>query len=427
MKKAPFMLLFLALSGILEVYTVRAQETQRPVGMASQLSIQQAVALATENNLELRTLRESLGIAQGQLVRAQTFLYNPEVLASYSYVSPLEETGRTSEFSLFVFQQFEIGGQRGHRKDVANSDIGRVEARFEAVQWTVVGAVREAFYQVLLQQRKQGLADQIIALTEDLVSRTEEKFAAGYAPEFDVNFARLEQQKALREKARVINGLKLSKYSLNNLLGRPWETEFTSTGELSYQPLSLNIDSLKAFALNNRRDLEAIQFAQEAAASQARLERSLRIPNLRVSLGYSRSFDNDAFGPIVTLPIKIFNRNKGEIQTALAIQRTAEAEYDFLVASIETEVAQAYSDTRLASTEVQLIGEGMLELVEDNLNLVQQAYLRGEEVEIIQVIAAQRSFVETQTAYLDALYSYDAAVVNLETVLGGQPLTRSSR
>ena len=39
-------------------------------------------------------------------------------------------------------------------------------------------------------------------------------------------------------------------------------------------------------------------------------------------------------------------------------------------------------------------------------------------MEIIEVITAQRSFVETQTAYLEALYSFKAAIVILETVVG---------
>ena len=106
--------------------------------------------------------------------------------------------------------------------------------------------------------------------------------------------------------------------------------------------------------------------------------------------------------------------------TALATQNTAQADYAFLEFFIEKEVAAAYADALLASEEVQLLEEGMLELVQDNMNLVQQAYLQGEEVEIIEVITAQRTFVETQTAYLEALYSFNAAVVNLETVLGGE-------
>ena len=60
----------------------------------------------------------------------------------------------------------------------------------------------------------------------------------------------------------------------------------------------------------------------------------------------------------------------------------------------------------------------MLDLVKKNMDLVQQAYSRGE-VEIIEVITAQRNFIETQTAYLEGLFDFNAAVAGLEEVLGG--------
>ena len=72
----------------------------------------------------------------------------------------------------------------------------------------------------------------------------------------------------------------------------------------------------------------------------------------------------------------------------------------------------------LASKEVQLLEEGMLETAEQNMDLVQEAYQRGE-AEIIEVITAQRNLVDIQTAYLEALYSFNLAVVNLDKVLGG--------
>ena len=61
----------------------------------------------------------------------------------------------------------------------------------------------------------------------------------------------------------------------------------------------------------------------------------------------------------------------------------------------------------------------MLGLAKLNMELLQQAYSRGE-IEIIEVIAAQRAFVETETSYLEALFNINVAVVNLEKVVGGK-------
>ena len=50
-----------------------------------------------------------------------------------------------------------------------------------------------------------------------------------------------------------MNQLEVSKYRLNNLIGRPWEAEFTTVGELGYQPLEAEVERLKADAVKNRR------------------------------------------------------------------------------------------------------------------------------------------------------------------------------
>ena len=409
--------LFLTL--LLPLYIpAQAQERLGTVGNVSQLSVKQVIALAVKNNLELKTLREGLGIALGQLTGAKIFPSNPELEITYFNANPSERVGKTSEYSLSVSQEFEIGGQRGHRKQVAQSTIEKVEAEIGRAQWMLVGDVRETFYQVLLQQEKLDLAHRVISLTEDLVNRTSDKFNAGYAPQFEVNFAKLELQRTLREKARVINQLKIAKYRLNNLMGRPWETEFTSSEELAYQPVEVDVARLKAYAVINRRDLKSLQFEQEAAQSEINLARSLKIPNLRFSVLYNKEFDKNNFGAMISLPIKLFNRNQGDIAMSLASERTAEARYSFLKFLIEKEVASAYSEVLLASKEVQLLEEGMLETAEQNMDLVQEAYQRGE-AEIIEDITAQRNFVDIQTAYLEALYNFNLAVVNLEKVLGG--------
>lgn len=401
------------------VWGLQPQYSQGNGVNGSQLTLGQAITLADENNLELRSFRESLGIARGQLTGAKLFPTNPQLDFIYFNAKPIatESTGG-AEFSLGLSQEFEIGGQRRYRTRAAQSTINKVEAEVGRVQWMLVGDVRETFYQVLLQQERLDLANQVISLTQDLVSRTRGQFSAGYAAEFEVNFAKLELQKAFREKARVMNRLEVSKYRLNNLLGRPWETEFTSAGELGYQPLEAEVERLKPYAVKNRRDLKSFKFNQQAAQSEINLARSLRIPNLKFSLLYDKEVSANTVGALVSLPIKLFNRNQGGIATSLASLRTAEVKYSFLKSLIEKEVASAYSEVLLASKEVQLLEEGMLGTAEQNMDLVQKAYQRGE-AEIIEVITAQRNFVDIKTDYLEALYNFNVAGANLEKVLGG--------
>ena len=243
--------------------------------------------------------------------------------------------------------------------------------------------------------------------------------SSGYAPQYDVNFAKLERQKAVMQRASVKNQLEVARYELNNLMGRSWQLELNVVGELLQQALTTDLEKLKTYALNNRSDLKSMQFEQQAAASRTDLAKALKRPNLKLSLLYDKEFDKNSFGGMVSLPFNLFNRNQGDIASSIANQRSIEQRSAFLKALIEAEVATSFSKAKLAFIEVQILEENMLGLAKTNMNLLQQAYSRGE-IEIIEVIAAQRAFVETETSYLEALFNINVAVVNLEKVVGGE-------
>lgn len=403
-----------------DISNAQAQETRNNTDeFVEKLSIVQAVSLAMENNLELKSLREFLGVARGQLIGAKTFQNNPDLDLVLFNANPSEISGSRSEFSLGLSQEFEIGGQRGHRKQIARFTIEKVKAEITRMQWLLKSNTEETFYRILLQQKRLEFADRVISLTEDLVAITSGKFSSGYAPQYDVNFAKLELQKAVMEKASVKNQLDVSKYKLNNLIGRSWQLELTAVGELFKQDLTTDLEQLKSDAINNRSDLQALQFEQKAASSRTDLAKALKRPNLKLSLLYDNEFDKKSFGGMVSFPFNLFNRNQGDIASSIANQKSIELRSAFLKTLIETEVAISFSEAKLAFKEVQILEENMLGLAKINMDLLQQAYSRGE-IEIIEVIAAQRAFVETETSYLEALFNINVAVVNLEKAVGGK-------
>lgn len=403
-----------------DISNAQAQETRINTDeFVEKLSIDQAVSLAMENNLELKSLREFLGVARGQFIGAKTFQNNPNLDLVFFNANPTEISGSRSEFSLGLSQEFEIGGQRGHRKQVAQFTIEKVKFEIARLQRVLKADTEETFYQILLQQKRLEFADRVISLTEDLVAITSGKFSSGYAPQYDVNFAKLELQKSVMEKASVESRLEVARYELNNLMGRSWQLELTAVGELFKQDLTSELEKLKSYAINNRSDLKALQFEQQAALSRTDLAIALRRPNLKLSLLYDREFDKNSLGAMISLPFNLFNRNQGDIASSIANQKTSEMRSAFLKTLIEKEVAASYSEAILASKEVQILEENMLGLAKKNMNLLQQAYSRGE-IEIIELIAAQRAFIDTETAYLEALFNINVAMVKLEKVVGGK-------
>jgi cobalt-zinc-cadmium efflux system outer membrane protein len=413
---AIFPTLFL-LTGIWLAPGATAQSTTATNG-AQVLTADEAVSIALENNLGLKSAQRTIGIAQGQLTTAGLLPYNPELSLQLFNARPrggVTASGR--EYSLALSQRLEIGGQRGYRRQVASANIGRVSADISFQQWMLETDVRESFYQIVLLRQKLEVAERVLNLTRDLATLTEGKFKQGYSPEFDVRFAEVEYQRALRERTRLANQLEIAKYQLNNLLGRPPEIPFTAADSLQYEPASFSLERLTAAALQQRRDLRSVEFERQAASSEISLARAQRLPDLQFSLIYDREQDKNRVGGFFSIPIKLFNRNQGRITSSQARQSAAEARASYLRTVITKEVASAYTQLLLAGKEVELMQRGILRPVAENLDLVRRAYQIGE-VEILAVITAQRTFVETQNSYLDALFAYQAAQIDLARAVG---------
>lgn len=411
-----FPILFV-LTGIWFVPAVPGQSALATNG-APVLTADEAVSIALENNLGLKSAQRTLGIAQGQLATAGLLPYNPELSLQLFNARPRGDvTASGREYSLALSQRLEIAGQRGYRKQVASANIGRVSADISFQRWMLETDVRESFYQVVLLRQKLEVAERVLNLTRDLATLTEGKFKQGYSPEFDVRFAEVEYQRALRQRTRLANQVEIAKYRLNNLLGRPPEVPFTVADSLRFEPASFSLQRLTAAALQQRRDLRSVEFERQAAGSEISLARAQRLPDLQFSFLYDREQDKNRVGGFFSIPIKLFNRNQGRIASSQARQSAAEARSAYLRTVITKEVASAYTQLLLAGKEVELMQRGILRPVAENLDLVRRAYQIGE-VEILAVITAQRTFVETQNSYLDALFAYQAAQIDLARAVG---------
>ena len=382
-------------------------------GLSKEITIEDAVRIALENNLELKALRERLDMAEGGLTSAGLFP-NPE------FETEILSTDAGNRIELRLSQEFQIGGQRGKRKNVGRMNLEKVRSKIADGGRLLTGEVREGFYEVVLLQEKVKLADQVVGLNGELAKIAGTQFRAGLIPEFEVNLARVKLQGALLEKMRVANELSISKMRLNNLLGRPAETALKIEGGLIYNPIELDLNLLKDFALEHRSDLRRLQFEERMMDQAVSLAKSERIPDIGLSAIYEQEPEGDrSFGAEVTIPLPLFNRNQGEIRTSLAEKRSVGFERENQERVVEREVTTAYMEYNLSKEVLDSYEKKILGLVEESLQLIRWAYRRGE-TGILEAVVAQEEFVEARGAYLDALFRHNVAIARLEEAIGGR-------
>ena len=148
-----------------------------------------------------------------------------------------------------------------------------------------------------------------------------------------------------------------------------------------------------------------------------------------MSVGYSNDLAIDGrdqrvlFG--VAIPLPLFNRRQGEIETALGKRSRQTATVAFVVARIDKEVAQAYERFVASRRIVEEFVKRIVPQQEENFHLLREGYEAGQ-FRLTDVLLGQREFIEGRLRYLDATSQYNSFVAELERAVGA-PLLKVGR
>lgn len=392
------------------------------------ITVGEAVRMAMEQNLGLKAQKQDLEIARGDLLRSRVFA-NPELEVQGETDALFSNKGE-GRYSVGLGQTFFVGSKRRYRIGIAELNLGRTQKGIENFRRLLIGEVKETFYTLLLLQERLKLAEELIEINERLVRLTEGRFREGFAPELDVNLAKIQLQQARLSRTEIEKAHSAAMAGLNLLLGRPAQISLIARGTFTDQEIPLDPSRLMEMALIQRADLKGQEVTINITEKEIDLARAERIPDVTLSLDYTQErsvFSELSFtdrsrlaGLKLSVPLPLFDRKQGEIVQARAQQEKAALEFSLLQAVIEKEITSAFTRVQAAQKALKLFGGGILPLTEGHLNLSQKAYEQGQ-AGILDVMEAQRRFSETRLGSLEAQYEYNVALVELERVIGTEP------
>lgn len=389
------------------------------------ITVEEAVRIALEQNLGLKAQKQDLEVARGELLRAKVFV-NPELELGGEMDALFSNEGEGT-FSVGLGQTFFVGPKRKYRIGIAELNLDRTQKDIDNFRRLLIGEVKQAFYTLLLLQKRFKLAEELIQINERLVQLTEGRFREGFAPELDVNLARIQLQQARLSRTEIEKDLSMARAGLNLLLGRSAQTALIARGAFADEEIRLDLSRLKQVSFTQRVDLKGQEVALKIAGKEIDLARAERLPDVTLSLDYTQErsifsemdlSDRDRLvGLKLSVPLPLFDRKQGEIAQARGRQEKANLELLLLRATIEKEVTSTWSRVQAAQQALRLFDGGILPLAEGHLKLTQTAYEQGQ-AGILDVIEAQRRFSETRLGYLEALYEYNLVLTEVEQVTG---------
>jgi cobalt-zinc-cadmium efflux system outer membrane protein len=192
-------------------------------------------------------------------------------------------------------------------------------------------------------------------------------------------------------------------------------------GDLAYQPLQANLETLQARALRDRPDFRAAQLGVTAAKSQILLAKANAKVDVNGTYDFTHVSGENTASIFANFELPIFNRNQGEILRTNHALTQAEEQQQAASDTVLSDVSDAYEALRSNDEVVQLYMSGYLKQAQDSRDISEYAYKRGA-ASLLDYLDSERSYRATQLAYRQALASYMTALEQLKQAMGARNL-----
>jgi cobalt-zinc-cadmium efflux system outer membrane protein len=389
-----------------------AQGTSPPAQLVQDaLTFRAAMGLAISTNLELAAVRRARAIRQAE-VRAAGQWANPEFSA--------EITRDTPHGDVAIGFPVDIGGVRSRRVAVAKEGLAMADVEEAAALKDLRRKVRLAFYGLLAADERLALADSMLKVAERVKDVAQARFEEGAAPRLDVMEAELSVVRVRTEMDLARSERRAAQADLNALLNRPPGMTVSLAGEASDVPALPTMDRATAEALASNIDLRAIDREAAIENRQLSLLKAERVPTPTFSVGAALNapgeFDVGAHAGI-SLAIPLFSRNQGEIAGSLARTDTIKARREAVRRQVEAAVFAALERVSAQRAQVEAFRATLVPTATTIQGLVEESYRLGRD-SILTTLVAQRALRDVKTEYLAALLALQAAVADLEDILG---------
>jgi outer membrane protein, heavy metal efflux system len=388
------------------------------------------VKQALQRNPELNFFVADIAAARGAVRTAGT-IRNPELNTEAGYKNSRENSGGAKgDGALLAFsfsQTVEYPGRIALRKAIANHDLGLAELHLQQFRLTLAARVRSLAYAITSAHERTKAVQEVASRTQALNDVLKQRPLPGIAPQLEaqiisanlLTFQRQERESALAEKTIAAE--------LNQLCGRSADAALI----VNASPIvftAVSVPGLVDAARSNAFDIRIRQIELARQGFKVALSKNERFPALAVGPFYSleNAIDREQrVGVGVSLPLPLWDRNVGNIESSKARQQQAEASLTLTEREVERRVTQTAAALGAKRAEIETWKTGALAKLRDAIELADRNYRLGA-VPLTTYVEIQKQYLEAISAFNDAQKDALEAAQTLE-ILTGQRLYREEQ
>jgi cobalt-zinc-cadmium efflux system outer membrane protein len=326
--------------------------------------------------------------------------------------------------------------QRGPRARRADAELSAAEADARSARQQLALDATRTYYRTALAQVSVDAARGLTAWLDSIVAYNRTRVEQGVAAEADLIRAEVERDRAAAaatlQEAELARARALLASFLTDGTRGPSDpivaVEDAPLGMPTFAEALRGSAPERPASIAQRPDIRSARARLTAAEYAVSSERSMIVRQLGATFGTKRSAGTTSMMAGISIPLPLFDPNRGEIARAAA-ERDATA-LD-LAAQERTAVAEltgAYDAARLLTDRADMLARGsegrapFLTRADEARRIALGAYREGA-ASLLQVIDAARAWNEARLAFYETLYAQHESIAMLIVAHGDDLLT----
>ena len=339
---------------------------------------------------------------------------------------------------IVVNQPIYMGGAIKAANDMAAIGEQVAQNNISLKRQLVLYGVDNAYWLAISLKKKEALAIRYRDLAQKLNEDVKKMIREGVATRADGLKVEVAVNTADMQIARIQSGVSLAKMALCELCGLDLNGDIQLSDERdadlpptpSTQFDNYIIPASDSTRLNETRpELRLLQNAVDMSKQNTKLLRSLYLPHVLLTAGYSVSNPNlfNGFqkrftdlwniGVTVQVPVWTWGENKYKVRASKTATSIAQLEMDDVRKKIDLEIEQNRLRLKDANKQLATSHKNMA-AAEENLRCANVGFKEGV-MTVTEVMAAQTAWQTSRMAIIDAEISVKLAQAGLQKALGG--------
>lgn len=384
------------------------------------LTFKEAVDIAIQRNPSIKQLAETINIKDAEYLTS--FGLDSPVLSFATEGIDPNNNSSFAEKRWTIKQDITFPLKTYYGLSKISEEITSLKIHYTSLVRSLTATVKGNYVQIMFYLELKKLGRQQVDLSKELYDAVYSRVTAGISSELELLKAEIQLAQSKNDLDDLTLMLHKARYELFNTMGIDPEEQKYSIGFVdTLKYYDITFDQMEALEyLENQPEYLSLAAKLKAADYKISEAWSTFLPNINLNYfrhNYGTGFNYNGFEVGISIPLWFGLNQNGVIQTAKAEYRQVEWQQKEVLLEMKRKIENAWHGYETSRETIKRFESTITSKATELLSSTLEGYRIGE-IDLLNLLDAQRTFLESRKRYFSALKDYYLQLIELEKYTG---------